>query len=50
MVARQDGDIIFGVGRPLAAKLNIMPLWPIENMLVIHKRLKTEGHIPIEYV
>ena len=40
MLARQDGDAIFGVGRPLADETDISPVWPIENMLVYHKRLK----------
>ena len=49
MVARQDGDIIFGVGRLLAADADIFIIQPDENMLVIHKRLDI-GPIPIERI
>ena len=38
MVARQDGDVIFGVRRPLAAELTFRRR-PIENMLIICKHL-----------
>ena len=41
-VARQDGDVIFGVWRPLAAASDFLPLRPIENVTAFHKRLKTE--------
>ena len=43
MVARQDGDDTFCVGRPLAAETNIQILGDTEKMLIIHKRLKIEG-------
>ena len=42
MVARQDGDVTFGVCRPIAAEIDIPPLRPIESMPINHKRLKTE--------
>ena len=39
------------VWEAIAAEINIPPLRPIENMLVIHNRLKTENIIiiPIEH-
>ena len=39
-VARENGDVILGVGRPLAAETDMPSLRPFENMLVIPKRLK----------
>ena len=48
MVARQDGDFIFGVQFTVAAETDFPPLQSIENMLGIHKQLKT-GNIPIEH-
>ena len=52
MVARQDGVVTFGVGRPLATEINIRYYGPLlENLLMIHKRPKTEymslEHVPI---
>ena len=47
MVARQDGDIIFGVGWPLSAEANISLLQPVENMLAIPKRLNIGGIFPL---
>ena len=38
-----NGADISGVGRPLAAEINIPPLALIENMLIIHQRLKIEA-------
>ena len=42
MVARQYGDVIVDIGPP-AAETGIPPLRRIENMLIIHKRLKIKG-------
>ena len=36
----------FCVGRPLAAEINIPPLWPIENTLINCTRLEIEGARP----
>ena len=49
MVARQDGDVIFAVGRSLAAEADILSLQPVGNLLVILKGLN-RGCIPIEHV
>ena len=37
------GVYISGMGRRLAAEINIPIFRPIENMLIVHKQLKTEG-------
>ena len=42
MVARQDGDNIFGVGRPLAAETDFLPIRPVENMPVFSQTAETE--------
>ena len=47
MVARQDGDVTFCVGRPLADEINIQPLRETDKMLIIHKRLSIEGICPL---
>ena len=49
MDTRQNGDFICCMRHPLAANVNVPPLRSFENILIIHKRLKTE-YIPAEHL
>ena len=43
MIARPDGGIIIGVGRPLVAESDLPSFRPIEDMLMNRKQLEIEG-------